>query len=166
MRGLGLNGVPLQSYQRAMWRKEAALKRTGEDYRFEHAVEVRFRDIDLGGHAHHSLAFIYIEEARAAYWREVVGRGSTLEEIGYVLADASIRFRKRVLYPDRLAVRCRVCTLGKKHFEMEYEVRSADQTLLTTARTTQVMYDYASGRSAPMDSRTRQAILEFDGPFE
>ncbi len=46
-----------------------------EAYRFRYAVDVRFRDLDPMGHAHHSLPLIYFEEARAAYWRDVVGQG-------------------------------------------------------------------------------------------
>ena len=45
-----------------------------QPYRFRHPVEVRFKDIDIGGHAHHSHALVYFEEARSAYWREGVGR--------------------------------------------------------------------------------------------
>ena len=48
---------------------------TEAPFRFRHAVEVRFKDIDLGGHAHHAQALVYFEEARTAYWREIVGRG-------------------------------------------------------------------------------------------
>ncbi len=60
---------------------------TEPDFRFRHPVTVRFRDIDVGGHAHHSEALMYFEEARWAYWGEVIGSKS-LDEIDYVLAQA------------------------------------------------------------------------------
>jgi len=46
-------------------------------FRFHHPVVVRLWDIDVGGHAHRSEALMYFEEARAAYWREVVGKGGS-----------------------------------------------------------------------------------------
>lgn len=133
-------------------------------FRFRHDVEVRFKDIDIGGHAHHSHALVYFEEARAAYWREVVGRGS-LDDVDYILAEAQVRYHARVLWPQRLDVGVRVSRLGKRHFEMEYEVRSAQGERLVSGTTTQVMYDYEAGASAAIPDETRAAIDALDGPF-
>ena len=133
-------------------------------FRFHHDVDVRFKDIDIGGHAHHSHALVYIEEARAAYWRDVAGRPD-LADIDYILAEARLRFRARVLYPQRLTVGARVARLGKRHFEMEYEVRGDDDTLLISGSTVQVMYDYEAGATKPIPEAVRHAIDAFDGPF-
>jgi acyl-CoA thioester hydrolase len=140
------------------------MKSQGESFRFTHEVEVRFKDIDVGGHAHHSHALVYVEEARAAYWRAVAGR-SSLDEVDYILAEASLRYRQRILYPDRLRVGVRVSVLGKKHFEMNYEVRSGEGDLLVTATTTQVMYDYGAGRTKAVPEEVRSRIEAWDGPF-
>lgn len=135
-------------------------------FHFHHDVDVRFRDIDIGGHAHHSQVLVYFEEARAAYWREVVGRsGSGLDDIDYVLAEARVRFRRRVFYPDTLRVAVRVSRLGKKHFEMEYEARSRDGELVSSGTTTQIMYDYGAGASKPIPDDVRREIEALDGPF-
>ena len=140
------------------------MKSHSDALRFHHHVDVRFRDIDIGGHAHHSQALIYMEEARGAYWREVAGRDGP-DDIDYILADAAIRFRRRVLYPDRLSVATRVTVLGKKHFEMEYEVTSGRGELLISARTTQVMYDYEAGRTKNIPGEVWARIEAHDGPF-
>jgi len=124
---------------------------------FWHPVEVRFKDIDLGGHAHHSLALVYFEEARAAYWRDVVGRGA-LDEVDFILAEAHIRYHQRVLYPLRLRVGVRVPTLGKKHFIMEYLVQDEDGMDLVSGETTMIMFDYGKGRTKPIPSEIRRAI--------
>lgn len=135
-------------------------------FRFHREVEVRFRDIDIGGHAHHSQLLVYFEEARAAYWREVVGRpGSGLDDIDYVLAEARIRFRRRILYPETLRVGVRVSRLGKKHFEMEYEVWSSSGELVGSGATTQIMYDYEAAAPKPIPDSVRRAIEALDGPF-
>ena len=141
------------------------MQSTSDEFRFHWPVPVRFRDIDVGGHAHHSQLLIYIEEARAEYWRGIAGRPS-LEDVDYILAEASLRFRQRVLYPDTLGVAVRVSVLGKKHFEMEYEVRSGSGDLMATARTVQVMYDYAAGATKRIPEDVRAAVVELDGPFE
>jgi acyl-CoA thioester hydrolase len=131
-------------------------------FRFRHPVEVRFRDLDPMGHAHHSLVLIYIEEARAAYWREVGGRAG-LDAIDYIMADVTLRFRARIFFPGTVQVGVRAARLGGSSFVLEYELRSATGELLADARSTQVMYDYAAARSKPIPPELRARIAAWDG---
>lgn len=133
-------------------------------FRFHHAVDVRFKDIDVGGHAHHSHALVYFEEGRAAYWSEVVGRKG-IDGIDYILAEARIRYHLRVLWPQRLRVGVRVSRLGRRHFEMEYEVLSEGGELLVSGGTTQVMYDYGRDRSVRLPGEVVEAIETREGPL-
>lgn len=134
------------------------------DFRFWHSVPVRFRDVDVAGHAHHADALIYFEEARWAYWTEVVGE-TRVEELNYVLAEGRVRWHARVLWPQTVRVGVRVARIGRKHFEMEYEVRSESGEKLQSGSTVQVMYDYAVGASIPMPDGLRTTLEDFDGPF-
>jgi acyl-CoA thioester hydrolase len=125
-------------------------------FRFRRAVEVRFRDIDVMGHAHHSLPLIYFEEARAAYWRDVAGRAD-VQSVDYIIAEFTVRYHARILFPDTLEVSLRTSRVGTKSFEMDYEVRSGAGELLASGHSVQVMYDYAAQRAKdiPVDVRTR-----------
>ena len=73
-------------------------------FRFRRAVEVRFRDIDEMGRAHHTLPLIYIEEARRSYWREVLGR----DELDFIMGEVGVRFHRRIRYPSTVSV-------GRRH---------------------------------------------------
>jgi acyl-CoA thioester hydrolase len=134
------------------------------EFRFQYGVPVRFKDVDVGGHAHHSHALVYFEEARAAYWRDVVGKDG-LDGIDYILAEAGIRFHSRIFWPQELTVGVRVSRLGKRHFEMSYEVRGEDGERLVSGTTVQVMYDYALGGTKAIPAPIREAISAWDGPF-
>ena len=124
-------------------------------------VPVRFKDIDVGGHAHHSHALVYFEEARAAYWERVTGsRG--LDGVEYILAELTVRYRARILWPQTLSVGVRVTRVTRRTFEMAYEVRGEDGTLLVTGASTQVMYDYDAGRVMEMPEAYAQAVVELD----
>ena len=70
-----------------------------------------------------------------------------------------------MLWPDTLDVGVRVVKLGKKHFEMAYEVRSPERGRLVTGRTVQVMYDYERGASKRIPDEVRERIEALDGPF-
>lgn len=132
------------------------------DFTLHHPVTVRFADVDVGGHAHHSRALIYFEEARAAYWREVSGPYGA-DEVDYILAEARVRFHARVLWPDDLSVGVRMTVMGKKHFELEYEVRSGEGEKLISGSTVQVMYDYAARRAIPIPPGVREAVEAIEG---
>lgn len=132
-------------------------------FRFRHDVPVRFRDVDIAGHAHHADALIYFEEARWAYWHQVVGKG--LEELDYVLAECRVRWHARVMWPQTVSVGVRVSRLGRKHFEMEYEVRTQDGDKLQSGSTVQVMYDYEASASKMLPDDLRRLLTDFDGPF-
>lgn len=134
-------------------------------FHVRHAVPVRFKDIDVGGHAHHSHALVYFEEARAAYWAKVTGRGG-LEGVDYILAEVSVRYHARVRWPGTVEVGVRVSRLGSKHFEMAYEGRDPETgEVLLSGHTVQIMYDYESESTTTIPAGTRRAIDELDGPF-
>jgi len=134
---------------------------TGGPFRFRHAVDVRFRDLDPMGHAHHAMPLVYLEEARAAYWRMITGSTDT-QSIDYVMAEVTVRFHARTAYPSRLEVGLRTSRVGGKAFEQEFEVRAPDGTLLSSGRTVQVMYDYGAGASKPVPDALRARIEAFE----
>ncbi|MGD2122527.1 MAG: acyl-CoA thioesterase [Gemmatimonadota bacterium] len=131
-------------------------------FTYWHPVPVRFKDIDLGGHAHHSNALVYFEEARAAYWREVVGKGS-LDEVDFILAEARLRYHQRILYPQLLRVGVRVSKLGRKHFIMEYLALAEDGGELVSGETTMVMFDYQAGSTKAVPPAVTEAIQTHEG---
>ena len=130
---------------------------TETSYKFVREVAVRFRDIDAMGHAHHSMVLIYIEEVRAAFWREIVGRVG-LAGIDYVLAQVTINFRERIEFPDTLTVGLRIAKVGGASFTMHYELRNSAGVVVATAETVQVMYDYEANKSKPIDDHARAQL--------
>ncbi len=113
------------------------------------------------GHAHHTLPLVYLEEARAAYWREVAGR-ATLGEIDYVMAEITVRFHARILWPATLDIRLRTSRIGSRSFDMEFEITGPDGTRLASGKTVQVCYDYAAARAVVMDPVVRARIEGFE----
>ncbi|HSJ15089.1 MAG TPA: thioesterase family protein [Longimicrobiales bacterium] len=132
--------------------------------RFQHRVPVRFRDLDAMGHVHHSAPLLYIEEARAAYWRSVAGRAS-VADIDYVMGEVSLRFHREIHYPAELVIGLRVSELGGSSFRMEYEVRDEAGELLVSGTSVQVLYDYEARRSTPIPAALRGRIETYErGP--
>ncbi|PSP78619.1 acyl-CoA thioesterase [Halobacteriales archaeon QS_1_68_20] len=126
------------------------------DHDFETEVPVRFRDVDAMGHVNNAVYATYFEEARAAYFREVIG--VELSAVDSVLASLSIDFHAPVTADDRLTVGVSVPDLGESSIPMEYEVRKDDGTLAATGETVQVAYDRETGESRSAPDAWREAI--------
>jgi acyl-CoA thioester hydrolase len=133
-----------------------------ELFQLWHSVEVRFKDIDIGGHAHHSNVLVYFEEARARYWREIMGGGGP-EDVDFILAEARVRYHARILYPLTLRVGVRVSKIGKKHLVMDYLALDSGQEPVASGETTLVMFDYEAGRAKLLPADTAAAIRAHEG---
>ena len=75
-----------------------------------------------------------------------------------ILARVECDYRKPAVAGDRLVVRLRVTAVGNSSFTLEYEIVNAKtRELVAQARSVQVTYDYAAGRSVPIpdDMRAR-----------
>jgi acyl-CoA thioester hydrolase len=121
---------------------------------FRHDLAVRFRDLDPMGHAHHTLPLIYLEEARAEFWRRLKGR-SDLDSIDYVMAEVTLRFHARIVYPSTVHVQLAVSRVGERSFTTVFEIRDDAETLLSSGSAVQVAFDYAAGSSKPIDLADR-----------
>ena len=133
-------------------------------FRFVRAVPVRFRDIDEMGHAHHTLPLIYIEEARTAYWQEVLGRA----ELDFIMGEVGVRFHRRIRYPSTVRVGVRTTRIGRSSLDMAYELRDDAGELLADGWSKQVMYDYAANatKTVPDEMRVRVRVWEKLPPDE
>jgi acyl-CoA thioester hydrolase len=130
-----------------------------QDGWFRFVTPVRFRDLDAMGHAHHTLPLVYLEEARAEFWRELTG-ASSLESIDYVMAEITLRFHARIRYPGDVEVLLGVDHVGGKSFAMPFELRSATSgQLLAKGRSVQVLYDYDRERAKSIERGMRDTLV-------
>jgi acyl-CoA thioester hydrolase len=113
---------------------------------FHHEIEVRFRDCDPMGHVNNAVYFTYLEAARFAWWRHLLG-ANALKDHGFIVARAACDYRAPALPGDRLLVELRVAKVGRSSFTIAYELLNArTRALVAEAETVQVVLDYASGR--------------------
>jgi acyl-CoA thioester hydrolase len=130
------------------------------DYSFVADVDVRFRDIDAMGHVNNAVYATYLEEARTAYFDEVLD--ASLADVQTVLANVALEFRRPVELGDDVTVAVRVPELGRSSIPMEYEVR-ADGEVAATGEAVQVAVDGETGESRPIPEAWREKIEPFEG---
>ena len=131
-------------------------------FRVHCPIEVRFRDCDPMGHVNNAVYLTYLELARFAYWR-----AAEIErlagEVSYIIARVEIDFRAPATTGQVLDVGIAVIGFGRTSFKMAYEIRDEEGRLIATAKSVQVAYDYAAGKTVPLPHAIRERITEFEG---
>ena len=135
------------------------------DFHFSHPIEVRYGDLDPQGHVNNANFLTYLEQARVNYLIKLglfMGNQSFLE-VGIILAEAQITFLSPVLFGMKVDVETQVTRLGNKSMDMAY--RMLDRTtssILATAKTTLVTFDYRSNQTIAIPDEWRAKISAFE----
>lgn len=134
-----------------------------QDFQVKVEIPVAWGEMDAMGHVNNINYFRYFETARIRYF-ELTGVLESMKEtgIGPILAEATCRFRKPLLYPDTVTVGVRVNSVGKSSFVMEYMVVSASLGIAATGIGVIVMYDYRSGSKTGVPALIRKAIEDVE----
>lgn len=130
------------------------------------SVPVMWADMDAFQHVNNARYLTYFESARITYFeRAGVAAASGLPRgVGPILAEASVRFRAPVTYPDTLHIGAAVTALGEDRFTMRYTLVSESLArVAATGTATIVAYDYAAGSKALVPQPWRDAIEGIDG---
>jgi acyl-CoA thioester hydrolase len=134
-------------------------------FHFSQPIAVRLSDFDLFGHVNNAFYLTYCEAARIGYW-ETVSRDAALQDANFILAHASVDYRRPIHWGAPVRVLVRAIAVGSKSFTLEYLVLAgagADEFLAAEARSVQVMYDYEAARSVPLPPPVIACLESFEG---
>lgn len=130
-------------------------------------IPVAWGEMDALGHVNNAVYFRYLESARVEFirclgWKAPeqgsghLGRGG----VGFILQSVQCRFRRPVLYPDTLAVTCRLSEIGEDRFTLCHEVISKAQSeVAALGDGTIVTYDYAAKTKVPLPQALRDILI-------
>ena len=128
---------------------------------YTHRLDVRFRDCDPLGHTNNAVYLTYLEQTRLQYWRQLWGFGSDQSTApGVIMARAEIDYKRPSFYGQTLEIRMSLTAIGTTSFTYAYEIVDDTEQLVASARTVQVMYDYAAGRPVPIPAEIRKKMTE------
>jgi acyl-CoA thioester hydrolase len=132
-------------------------------FSYRHPIEVRFRDCDAMRHVNNAVHFTYLEQARIGYWKALTG-SLQIEDLSFVVARAECTYRVPILLGDQVEVRLRVDGLRRSSFSFEYEIgEPVGDRVFASAKTVQVMYDYAKAGPRQIPGELRARMAEFEG---
>ena len=132
-----------------------------DGYRHVRPREVEFRDVDVADHVNNAVYLTYLETARIAYLREVLGDGF-LYQLQLILAHITVDFRAPAHFPETLEIGARVSRVGTRSFTMEHEIRGGDGRLVAEASSVLVAYDYEADASMPVPEEWRRRLNAYE----
>ena len=138
------------------------------EFRFYHLIEVRYGDIDPQGHVNNAKFLTYMEQGRVFYLKQLkLWEGGSFLNMGIILADVQITFRKAIQFGDPIRVGIRISRIGNKSMTSEYRIEDAlDASEYASGSSVLVAYDYQNKRSVPIPDEWRKAIQHFEGLVE
>jgi acyl-CoA thioester hydrolase len=134
---------------------------------FIHRLDVRFRDCDPMGHVNNAVYLTYLEQSRLAHWRSLWGFGTPQlppGRPGVIVARVECDYKRPATYGETLEIRLTIGELGRSSFRYEYEIVDDKGRTVLTAKTVQVMYDYAAGKPVPIPDDIRTLLSPGPGP--
>lgn len=139
-------------------------------YRYAHPIALRFSDVDALQHVNNAKFITFMEAARIAYFREVIGWGGSLDELSVIIARIECDYLLPVELGDAVMVHLRASRLGNKSWDFEYAItkQAGDEPPQVAARglTVQVAFDYRRNVSISIPDDWRVKMVAFEPALE
>jgi acyl-CoA thioester hydrolase len=133
------------------------------NFHFHHPIEVRYGDLDPQGHLNNAKYLTFFEQARIQYLRHLglFAKGQSFMDIGVILADIHIAFKKPVEWGTPVKVGVRTKKIGNKSMTVEQTIVHAESgEMFATGEVVMVTFDYHTGKSIPIPDEWREIIRQ------
>ena len=135
--------------------------------KFNHKIKlnVRLSDLDALAHVNNATYLTYLEEARIAYFNDVLKFPNKSLAFGAVIGRIEIDYLNQVELGDRLEVYTRVSRLGIRSAEVKHVIvtnRGGELIPAATAITKMVSYDYENKKTVPIPENIKEIIKNFE----
>jgi acyl-CoA thioester hydrolase len=134
-------------------------------FRHKTPIQIRFKDVDKLGHVNNANHLTYLESARIAYFKDVVGKNISWTTKGIILARAEVDYKAPIMLDDKLFVYTCCSWMGNKSFSLDYSIvkeENAKETELAAATTVIVCFDYEIGKSMAMPQEWKEKMEKFE----
>jgi acyl-CoA thioester hydrolase len=122
-------------------------------------IQIRFADVDMGGHVHNAAYLHYFETARIHFFIGGLGQNWDWKKFGFIVKKNVVEYHVPVYLTDQLEVEVSSVHIGEKSFTLSYHVFDKNRTLKTYGESVIVCLDYHQGKTISIPAEVRQ-ILE------
>jgi acyl-CoA thioester hydrolase len=134
-------------------------------YKHSVSVKVRFSDLDVVGHLNNAKYQTFLEEARIAYFHDVLNQGKSSLNFNVVLSKISIDFIKPIEFGDDITVYTRIFNLTTNSHEVHqlFVRRENEKTeIVATAQTVMAAFDYHTKKPTTFPEAYCETVRAFE----
>jgi acyl-CoA thioester hydrolase len=124
---------------------------------FELSETVIFRDIDAMGHVNNAVYFTYMETARTTFFIDCLSLAKP-SDLPVIVAEASCIYLSPLRLGETLAVRMGVSRIGRRSFDLSYQMTTGSDRLVARAKTAMVTYDYEQRKAIKIPDGLRTLL--------
>lgn len=128
-------------------------------------IKVRFSETDAFGHLNNTKVFIYFEEARIEFLKEIglMEQWLSLDsEVIPVTADLQCNYIRQVFFDERLDVFVMVHTAGNTSLDLHYMIKNKQGKICVTGRGRIVQVNKITGKATPFNEAFKKKIETFN----
>jgi acyl-CoA thioester hydrolase len=125
---------------------------------YQQTIRVIFRDVDALGHVNNAVYFTYMETARARFFMETLN-WTEPALLPIIVAEASCAYLAPAHFNEELTLTVGVSRIGRKSFDLEYDITGEGGKAVARGKTVMVTYDYGERRTIPIPEALL-AVLE------
>ena len=135
-----------------------------QTYRFYHAIEIRYGDLDPQGHVNNARYLTFMEQARLAYFQHLeLWQGGSFLDLSVILANIDINFETPIFWGQPVRVGVRIARLGNKSMKCIQRIENSQTgTCFAEGSSVLVAYDYHQSETIPIPDSWRQTIASFE----
>ncbi len=136
-----------------------------KDYKHKIKIKVRFSDLDAMRHVNNATYLSYLEEARIAYYKDVLNMSKDGLDFGAVVAKIEISYVQPLVLGEEIEVLTRTAKFGRKSSDIENLItveRSGKIIIAAAALTKLVSYDYKELKSIETPEDVKKKIEQFE----
>lgn len=135
---------------------------------FKHRIQfkVRFSDLDAMGHVNNAAFLTYLEEARIAYFNDVLALPRNSLDFGAVIARIEIDYLHQISIGDELEILTRISEFGNKSATVENLIlikSNQKEVIAAAANTKLVYYDYKKRETIKIPEAVKTIVEKFEG---
>lgn len=123
-------------------------------------IQIRFADVDMGGHVHNGAYLHYFETARIGFFLSEIPLTWDWKKNGLIVKKNTIEYHQPVLMTDQIHVEVSCNHIGTKSFTLTYHVYDAKNNLKTYGESVIVSINYLSNQTTEIPDLMQQILIK------
>lgn len=123
-------------------------------------IQIRFADVDAGGHVHNAAYLHYFESARIGFFFSGLGQDWDWKKFGFIVKKNIVEYNQPVYLQDQLSVEVNCIHIGEKSFTLSYHVVDNKKGLMAYGESIIVCLNYLENKTITIPDAVKKVLTE------